>query len=145
MSHTNNNNFLTKILAIAGTMLVWIPVVFTVAIAIIGTISDKIIRFDYLMPAELCPFAIGGALLLLWASVRVRLKQKIFGSGLGSTIFLLISAQLIASLSGLASGEVEPIGWAWILALACIALYSLVLIQIGVAGILLIKELSKTH
>jgi peptidoglycan/LPS O-acetylase OafA/YrhL len=141
MSHKTKNNLLTKVLAIVGTILVWSPVVFTVVIAIIGTMSDKIIQFNYLMPAELCPFALAGVMLLLWASRRARLKQKIFGWGLGSAIFLLISTQLIANLSGLATREVEPSGWAWILGLACIALYSLILIQIGIAGILLIKEL----
>ncbi len=53
---------LTKILAVAGTVLVWLPIVFTVLTGIIGTIASRVVRFDYLMPAELFPLALVGGL-----------------------------------------------------------------------------------
>ena len=141
MSQTGQKNPLTRILAVAGTILVWAPIVFTVVTAVIGTISDHRLRFDYLMPAELFPVALAGSLLLLWSALRVRSMQKLIGWGLGAAIFFLISGQAIAVVSGLASGAIEPTGWVWILALTCIALYSLALIEIGIAGILLIRKL----
>jgi hypothetical protein len=134
-------NVITRILAITGTILVWTPIIFTIVTAIIGTISDHRLRFDYLMPAELFPLALVGSLLLLWSALRALSKQKLIGWGLSAAIFFLISGQGIAITSGLASGEVEPTGWPWALALTCIGLYSLTLIEIGIAGLLLIREL----
>ena len=121
--------------------MVWTPLVFTILTAIIGTISDHMLRFDYLMPAELFPVALAGSLLLLWSALRARSKIKIISWGLAAAVFFLISAQVIAIVSGLASGAIEPTGLAWMLALTCIFLYSLALIEIGIAGILLTREL----
>jgi len=141
MIQTGQRNVLTRILAVTGTILVWSPIVFTLVTAVIGTISDHRLRFDYLMPAELFPVALAGSLLLLWSALRARSKQKLIGWGLGTAIFFLISGQAIAIASGLASGAVEPTGWPWALALTCIGLYSLAVIEIGIAGILLIRDL----
>ncbi len=131
---------LTKILAILGTVLVWIPILFTVLTSIVGTISSRIFRFDYLMPAELFPIAFVGALLLLWAAQRARSHQKLIGWGLGGAVTFLGGGQLYAVVSGLASGKTEPTGWVWGLVIASIALYSLTLIAIGIAGISLVRK-----
>lgn len=131
---------LTKLLAVVGTVLVWIPILFTVLTSIVGTISSGVFRFDYLMPAELFPIAFVGALLLLWAARRARSHQKLIGWGLGTAAALLGGGQLYAVVSGLASGATEPTGWAWALVMASIALYSLALVVIGVAGILLVRR-----
>lgn len=130
---------LTKLLAVVGTVLVWIPILFTVLTSIVGTISSGMFRFDYLMPAELFPIAFVGALLLLWAARRARSHQKLIAWSFGSAVALLGGGQLYAVTSGLASGATEPMGWAWALVMASIALYSLALIVMGVAGILLVK------
>jgi len=97
-------------------------------------------RFDYLMPAELFPIAFVGALLLLWAARRARSHQKLIGWGFGSAIAFLGGGQLYAVVSGLASGATEPTGWVWALVMSLIALYSLALIEIGIAGILLVRK-----
>jgi hypothetical protein len=56
---------LTKILAIVGTVLVWIPILAPVVFSVIRFIAQRRFRFDYLMPAELFPAAlVGGGLLL---------------------------------------------------------------------------------
>jgi len=141
MIQTVQRNLLTRILAVTGTILVWTPIVFTLVTAIIGTISDHRLRFDYLMPAELFPLALAGSLLLLWSALRTHSKQKKIGGGLSAAIFFLISGQGIAIPSGLASGEVEPTGWPWVLALTCIGLYSIAVIFIGITGLSLVREL----
>lgn len=130
---------LTRLLAIVGTVLVWIPILFTVLTSIVGTISSRVFRFDYLMPAELFPVAIVGALLLLWAALRARSHQQLIGWGLGGAVVFLGGGQLYAVASGLASGATEPTGWPWALVIASIALYSLALIEMGIAGILLVR------
>ncbi len=56
---------------------------------------------------------------------------------------MLVGGQVIASVSGLASGEIEPQGIWWMLVLASLALYDLAVILIGVGGVLLIRDLFK--
>ena len=131
---------LTRVLAVVGTILAWIPILFTALTSIVGTISSRMFRFDYLMPAELFPIAFVGALLLLWAARRARSHQKLIGWGFGSAIAFLGGGQLYAVVSGLASGATEPTGWVWALVMSLVALYSLALIEIGIAGILLVRK-----
>ena len=130
----------TKVLAVAGTVLVWIPILFTIITAVIGTIRDRVLRFDFLMPAELFPVALVGALLLLWAAQRARSQRKLIRWGLVAMVVFLFGGQAIAIVSGLASGAVEPTGWPWALAISSIALYTLALIEVCIAGVLLVRE-----
>ena len=60
----------TKILAIAGTVLVWIPLLAPVLFSMIFSVKSGMFRMDYLMPAELFYFALLGGVLLLWAALR---------------------------------------------------------------------------
>jgi hypothetical protein len=136
-----NRGVLTKVLAVAGTVLVWIPILFTIITAVIGTIYARRVRFDFLMPAELFPIALVGALLLLWAAQRARSQRKLIGWGLVSMAAFLFGGQALAVVSGLASGAAEPTGWAWALVVASIALYSLALIWVCIAGVLLVRKL----
>ena len=131
---------LTRLLAIVGTVLVWIPILFTILTSIVGTVASRVFRLDYLMPAELFPIAFVGALVLLWAALRARSHQQLIGWGLGGAVVFLGGGQLYAVASGLASGAIEPTGWPWALVTALIALYSLALIEMGTAGILLVRK-----
>ena len=132
---------LTKVLAIAGTALVWFPVAATVVTAVAGSITSRTVRLDYLMPAELFPVALAGAGLLLCAALLARSRRGLIGWGLGLMLALLIGGQAVASATGLASGETEPAGWPWVLVIASIVGYALVLVEIGVAGLLLVRDL----
>jgi hypothetical protein len=134
-------NVLTKVLAITGTVLVWFPILAPIILTTILLIVERIFRFDYLMPAELFPFALVGSGLLLWAALRAHSRTKPIGWGLGIAILTLFGGQGIAVLTGLASGEIEPIGWIWWLVLASLVLYSLALIFIGTGGALLLRDL----
>lgn len=134
-------DILTKILAIAGTMLVWLPVLAPVLLFVAVTIRAGMFRVDYFMPAELFPAALAGGGLLLWAALRARSRQSLIGWGLGIAASLLAGGQLLAVVTGLASGETESSGWAWILVLASIFVYSLGLVMIGIGGLLLLRDL----
>lgn len=118
----------------------WIPILFAIITAVIGTIRDRVLRFDFLMPAELFPVALVGALLLLWAAQRARSQRKLIRWGLVAMVVFLFGGQAIAIVSGLASGAVEPTGWPWALAISSIALYTLALIEVCIAGVLLVRE-----
>ena len=132
---------LTKILAIVGTVLVWFPILAPVLLSVAVIIKERMFRFDYLMPAELFPAALVGGGLLIWAALRVRSRRRLIGWGLGIAVGLLVGGQVLAVVTGLASGETEPAGWWWALVLASLVVYSLALVVIGVGGVLLLSDL----
>ena len=136
----SRTGLLTKVLAISGAVLVWFPIVATVVTAVVGSIRSRTLRFDYLMPAELFPVVLAGAGLLLWAALRARSRRELIGWGIAMMLVLLVGGQVVASATGLASGETEPAGWPWVLVIASIVGYTLVLVEIGIAGLLLIRD-----
>jgi hypothetical protein len=137
-------NVLTKILALAGTVLVWFPVLAPILLSVVVIITDHTFQFDYLMPAELFPFAVAGGVLLIWAARRARSRQRLIGWGLGTAAGLVVSGQVLAVITGLASGETEPAGRWWMLVIASLVIYSLALVVIGAGGVLLLRDLFKT-
>jgi hypothetical protein len=78
-----NKGVLTKILAVIGTVLVWIPILAPILLTIAELIRTGMFRLDYLMPAELFPLALVGGGLLLWAALRRRRFRGMIGAGLG--------------------------------------------------------------
>jgi hypothetical protein len=134
-------NIFTKILAIAGTALVWFPILAPILFSMIAILTRRMFRFDYLMPAELFPTALAGGGLLLWAALRARSRRRLIGWGLGLAVGLLVGGQALAVVTGLASGESEPTGVWWALVLASLAIYSLALVAMGVGGVLLLRDL----
>lgn len=136
-------DILSKVLATSGTVLVWFPILSPVLLLAIGGLTGRILRFDYLMPAELFPFALAGGGLLLWAALRAHSRRGIIGWGLGIAAGMLIVSTVLAVATGLNTGATEPGGWQWALVLASIGAYSLALVAIGVGGVLLLRDLFK--
>ena len=134
---------LTKILAIVGTVFVWFPILAPVLLSVAVIIKEHTFLFDYLMPAELFPAILVGGGLLIWAALRARSRRRLIGWGLGIAVGLLVGGQVLAVVTGLASGETEPAGWWWALVLASIVIYTLALVVIGVGGVLLLRDLFK--
>ncbi len=134
-------NTFTKILAVVGTVLIWFPILAPILLSLIWLIIERSFHFDYLMPAELFPVALVGGGLLLWAALRAKARRGLIGGGLAAAAVMLGGAQTVAVLTGLASGEIEPNGGWYVLALASIILYSLALVVVGVGGILLLRDL----
>jgi hypothetical protein len=132
---------LTKALAVVGTVLVWFPIFATLATSVVGTIAARVFRFDYLMPAELFPVAFVGGGLLMWAALRARSRRGLIGWGLGVAVGLLLGGFALATVTGVTSGASEPAGWFRAIMVASIAIYSLALVEIGVAGVLLVRDL----
>ena len=132
---------LTKMLAIVGTVLMWFPILAPVLLSVAVIIKGRMFRFDYLMPAELFPAALVGGGLLMGAALRARSRRGLIGWGLGAAVGFLIGGQALAVAAGFASGDVEPAGWLLALVLASIAVYSLALVIVAVAGMLLVRDL----
>ena len=134
----------TKILAIAGTILVWLSILAPVFFSMILFIQRHVLHFDFLMTAELFPVTLAGVGLLLWASWRAHTSQRLIVWGIALATFMLVGGAVIARITGLATGETEPAGWQWALVLASIAGYTLALIIIGLGGISLVGDLFKS-
>ena len=134
---------LTRILAIAGTILVWLPILAPVLFSLGVMLRARVFRFDYLMPAELFLFVLAGGGLLLWASLRARSRRSLIAWGLGLAAALLIGGQALAVVTGLASGETEPAGFSWALVVGSLVGYALAIIAMGLGGVLLLCDLFK--
>jgi hypothetical protein len=134
---------ITKGLAIAGTAIVWLPILFPVFLGIVHYPRAHAFLLDYLAPAEVAPVALVGVCLLLWAALRARSRRKLIGWGIGIAVAALIGSQALAVVTGLASGETEPTGVWWALVLGMYALYPLALILIGFGGMLLLRDVFK--
>jgi hypothetical protein len=141
-----NNGLFSKVLAIAGTALVWylIP-----ALALIYSgifITDYAFRFQYLVPWAPLPLELVGGALLFWAARRAQIQLRLIGWGLGIAVFVqvvenlvslvYIVQMLVTGLSGL-----PPLPWMFILARPII--YWLALVAIGIGGALLLRALFK--
>ena len=133
----------TKILAILGTILIWLPILAPFVFALGPLIRAGLLRFDYLMPAELFPVALLGGISLFWAALRTRSYHKPIGWGLLIAVILLFGGQGLAVVTGMASGETEPTPLLMTLVLGMIVIYALLLVAIGIGGILLIRDLFK--
>jgi hypothetical protein len=136
---------LPKILAIVGVVLVWLPILAPVFFTIVKLTQGGGFNFDFLMPAELFPVVLLGGALLIWAALRSRLWIKFTTWSLVTAVILLIAGQGIAVATGLASGEIEAVGWQWALVVATFIFYSVAVIVLGVSGILLVIGLFRPH
>ena len=134
-----NRGLLTKILGIAGTVLVLFPVVAPVLLSL-RFIGRPVFNFDWLMPAELFPMALVGALLLLWAALRARAHRRLIGIGLGVAVGILFVGQGLAMVTGLASGETgRESPWMAVI-FGSLAIYTAALVAIGMGGVLLLRD-----
>ncbi len=136
---------LTKILAIVGTVLVWLPILAPFLFSALHFVRARRFLLDYLMPAELFPVVLVGGGLLLWAALRARSQRALIAGGLGAAVALLVAGQALAVATGLASGETEPTGFSWALVVASLALYIAGIVAVGVGGVLLLRELFKSE
>ena len=98
---------LTKFLAIAGSILVWFPLLAPILLSIILFIQRQIWRIDYLMPAELFFSFLLGSGLLLWSTLRAHSHVRIVAWGLSLAV-TMPSLQP----AGSASPEARPVATA---------------------------------
>ncbi len=135
-----DRNLLTKILAIAGTFFVWVPLLAPLVFGVFHFFRAGWFQVDYLMPAEMFPAVLVGAGLLIWAAIRARSRRLLILGGFGAAVALLFGAQALAEVTGLADGAMEPTGIWWALVVATFALYIVALIAVGVGGALLLRD-----
>jgi hypothetical protein len=127
------NDRFTKLLAIGGTVLVWLPLLAPVLFAVLAYVARGILVFDYLMPAELAVVALGGAALLLWAAVRAHDRRGQIG--VAAAVAFVVLALLLSSQDAI------PGTWMETLLFAALGIYALGLAVVGIGGALLIHDL----
>ncbi len=139
----NNTGTFSKILAIAGTILVWIPILAPILATTIRLLQQGGFNFDYLLPAELFVVAlIGGGSLILVAR-RARLRWRLIGWGLGIAVVMLGAGQVVAVVTGLATAEAQAAGWPLAVVRGTIYIYILALVVTGIGGLLLLRRMFK--
>ena len=132
---------LTKLLALIGTILVWLPLAAPFVFSIIRLAMGRRIIFDYLMPAELTLFWLAGAGLLCWAAIRYGQHLRWVTIPLVFALGFLVTSQLTAVATRLASGTIEPVGWPMTLTLGLLIVSYIFIAALGIAGSRLLREL----
>jgi len=135
----------TKVLAIAGTVLLWVPLVAPVVFTRWAALGSGHFNFDWLIPAELFPAVILGGGLLLWAALRAHARRALVAWGWGVAVGALVLSQVFAMVTGLASGAAEPTGLPMALVIGGIAIYVAATIELAISGILVISDLFRHH
>jgi O-antigen ligase len=130
----------TKAPAAVGALLVWFPIVATIATGAIAWTEHDVHLFDPLMPAALFPFAFVGAVLLLGASLLARSRRWLILLGLMLMVLLLATSLALAFDPRVASDEVDADS-SRMLAIASLAGYTLALVVVAVGGVLLVRDL----
>jgi len=138
-----NKSLISKIIAITGTILIWIPIIVPVSFTIIFLIIKGKFAFDFLMPMELIFCVIIGAILLIIASIIMKFKWKIIGISLGTIISIFILVQFIAEITGIASGEAGMTPLLYFIMITFVIIYIISLIILCISSINLVKKLLK--
>lgn len=139
----NKKSKFTKVIAVIGTILIWLPIFFTIITGFVGSIAYKKFMFDYLIPAEMFPLILCGTLLLLWTSVRCGIYKRRIIWTLVFMIASIVACQGAAVITGLASGRTEAEGWPLFFVMLLLVLYIAAVITQGIFGILLFKKLKQ--
>lgn len=127
-------------LAVLGTVLVWLPIAATLGLSLIGTIADRTLRFDFLMPAELVGAYLAGAVLLAIVALRTRRHRAWLVGAPLVAVAALAATQGMAWFTGLASGAQPRADWRLALVLSLLALYVGAVIATGVVGWRLMRD-----
>jgi len=130
-------------LIVVGTLLVWFPIAATLILSAIGTVADRTLRFDFLMPAELFLFFGVGGLLLSVAAVRLARRRWTIIGGATAAVASLAATQGLAIVTGLAHGDAEPTGWRLALVLTMLLLYTVAVVVTAVGGVQLWRDVGR--
>ena len=132
---------LAKVFAIAGTVLVWAPILFMLLTGVVGSISSKMLLMDYLLLAEWFFIVVAGLVLLFVSSLLGRTLAKWIGFTAAAGVIALALSMLLAQTTGLSTGAIAAEGWPLILVMGLLILYNVLVLAVGILGILLIKAL----
>lgn len=131
---------LTKILAVAGTMLTALPLLLPLFFGLMNALSGGRFLVDFLMPAELFLVVLAGGVLLVWAAVRAHRRITWMTWSLSVAVCSLALSVGAAMINGQATGEIDPQRVSWIVSLVGLGLYLLAVLSLAVNGALLARD-----
>ena len=136
---------LSKILAIAGTVLLLFPILAMLVTGIVGSLRRGWIMVDYMLPAELGIVVIAGAASVLVAAILAKKYVKCVVWTIVATVGLIAACTGLAAVTGLASGRVQtpevPVIYG--IVIGALIAFDVAVALLGVLGILLSKALFK--
>jgi len=130
-----------RILAIVGTVFVWVPLLAPFLLSTILFIQSRRFLFDFLMPAELFPVIAVGWVLLILAALISHSRWQLIGWGFIVGVILLVGGQALAVVTGLADDRIEARGVWFVLVSGMIVGFAVAIVAVGVGGILLLRTL----
>ncbi|TDB39612.1 MAG: hypothetical protein D9V44_01170 [Actinobacteria bacterium] len=136
---------LTKALALAGTLVVLVPIAAPVLLSAVSLVQGEGFRFDWLMPAELGIVALVGGVLVVIASLRAHDRRLLIGITAGIAVAAPVAGAIVATLTGLANGEIEPGGWESAVVVVFFALFAAALLALGVEGGIMSRDLFRRN
>ncbi len=131
----------TRILAIVGTILVWLPVAFMVLVSIVVAIRAGVFRMDYFLPAEMFPLELVGGALLVVAAILMHWGIKHTAWSYGAMIALLGAVMGATVVTGVDSSPTDPTGWRLALLMGLYAGFGVALLSLASGGIRLWRHL----
>lgn len=124
-----------------GIVLVFFPLIAPIVLSLIYLAQEGQFMLDYLMPAEIYPFALFGTLLLIViaAKTKIKFRELLWTFILG--ILMLVGLQVFALVTGVANGDTPFEGFYANMLLSMLVLFILCQIALGVFGIILFRIL----
>lgn len=132
-------------LAWTGAVLATLPFVATIGFALIASLMDGRMRFDWLMPAELAIATLAGGLALLVVAWRTELRRWAIVAALAAAALFLALTNGTATWTGLADGAYPPEGGRLAVVLAAYIAYVLAALAVATLGWLLVRDLARAR
>ena len=130
-----------RVLAVAGTVLVGIPLAAPIFLAAIFFVRSGGFHLDFLMPGELFVVVLGGGVVLFASSLVSRQRRNLTGWLVLAVGVLFVVSMILAISTGLASGETPAEGWPLASVLGSYGLYLVAVVALFVEGVGLCRRL----
>lgn len=133
-----------KILAVGGLMLVAFPILAPVIFGFLSLAQGGRFHFDYMMPAELFPVVLIGAVLLLLAAILAKVRVKLIAWLFGAVLISLALLMIVPIATGAAQNVAGPVGLVLVALQAVLVLFWMAVIALLIGGIFLAVDLFKS-
>ena len=136
---------LSKTLAVAGTVLVALPLIAPLVFSVRFLGRPGGFRIDYLMPFEIYPVTLVGVALLIWVAFRARERKREVGWAVGGMFAGILLAAAAAKITGIADSVERLETWRYALTAALGGLSLLAQVALVVIGWLLARGVFAAH
>lgn len=135
---------LDRTLAIVGAVLAALPLVAMVGLSFAFLVSERVLLVDWFLPAELLPVHLAGVAGLAFVAFRTRRRRAPLVAGALTQLGALVLTQVVATATGLASGERVAEGWPFALVVGIFVVFFVAHAATAVVGILLARDLRRS-